>query len=168
MVNATPGHFNPGKNRYPLYRRLGEPQGWSGRVRNFSLPKGFDPRNVRSLASRYTVRAIPASRKGLEFRKFWRPAETYRIVIKIRFPILYPVYYGRNLFCLQLNRHLMHYLPYAKSRSLINNQKRFDARCSHLGCYLFTMSHGVQHLSQHLLPKRVGVLVKQHNLLYEK
>ena len=52
----------PGKTRYPLYRRLGGPQGQSGRVRKISLPPtpGFDPRTVQSIASRYTDCIIPA------------------------------------------------------------------------------------------------------------
>ena len=33
----------PGKTRYPLYRRLGGPQGRSGRVRKISPLLGFDP-----------------------------------------------------------------------------------------------------------------------------
>jgi len=33
-----------GKTRYPLYRRLGEPQGRSGRVRKISPLPGFNPR----------------------------------------------------------------------------------------------------------------------------
>jgi hypothetical protein len=44
----------PGKTRYPLYRRLGELQGWSGQVRKISPPPGFDPRTVQPVASRYT------------------------------------------------------------------------------------------------------------------
>jgi hypothetical protein len=39
----------PGKTRYPLYRRLGGPQGRSGRVRKISPPPpqpGFDSRTV--------------------------------------------------------------------------------------------------------------------------
>jgi len=39
--------------RYPLYRRLGEPHSWSGRVRKISLPPEFDPRTVQSVTSRY-------------------------------------------------------------------------------------------------------------------
>jgi hypothetical protein len=41
-------HFTPGKvARYPLYRRLGGPQGRSGLVRKISLPlPGFDPLTV--------------------------------------------------------------------------------------------------------------------------
>ena len=51
----------PGKTRYPLYRRLGGPQGRSGRVRKTSSPPGFDPRIVQPEASRYTDWAIPAA-----------------------------------------------------------------------------------------------------------
>jgi hypothetical protein len=55
------GRFTPGKvTWYPLYRRLGGPQGRrSGRVRKISLPAGFDPRTVQPVASRYTDYAIP-------------------------------------------------------------------------------------------------------------
>ena len=45
------------KTRYPLFRRLGAPQGRSGRVRKISTP-GFDPQPVQPVASRYTDRAI--------------------------------------------------------------------------------------------------------------
>ena len=48
----------PGKTRYPLYRRLGGPQGRSGQVRKISPPPGFDPRSVQPVASRYTNYAI--------------------------------------------------------------------------------------------------------------
>jgi hypothetical protein len=44
----------PGKTRYRLYRRLGGPQGRSGRVRKISPPPGFDPRTVQPVGSRYT------------------------------------------------------------------------------------------------------------------
>ena len=40
--------------RYPLYRRLGGPQGRSGQVWKISPPPGFDPRTVQPVASRYT------------------------------------------------------------------------------------------------------------------
>ena len=52
--------LTPGMTRYPLYRRLGGPQGRSGRVRKISPPLGFDPRTVQLVASRYTNYAIPA------------------------------------------------------------------------------------------------------------
>jgi hypothetical protein len=43
-----------GKTRYPLYRRLGGPQGRFGQVRKISTPPGFHPRTVQRVASRYT------------------------------------------------------------------------------------------------------------------
>ena len=36
-----PGRFTPGKTRYPLYKRLGGPQGRSGQVWKISLPTGI-------------------------------------------------------------------------------------------------------------------------------
>ena len=44
----------PGRTRYPLYRRLGGPQGRSGQVMKISSPPGFDPRTVQPVGSRYT------------------------------------------------------------------------------------------------------------------
>jgi len=44
----------PGKSRYPLYRRLGGPQGRSGHVRKILPPRGFEHRTVQNVASRYT------------------------------------------------------------------------------------------------------------------
>jgi len=38
--------------RYPLYRRLSGPQGWSGWVRKISPPQRFDPRTAQPVASR--------------------------------------------------------------------------------------------------------------------
>jgi hypothetical protein len=47
----------PGKTRYPLYRRLGGPQGRSGQLRRISPPPGFDSRTVQPVTSRYTAYA---------------------------------------------------------------------------------------------------------------
>jgi hypothetical protein len=55
----APATLTPGKTRYPLCRRLGGLQGRSGRVRKISPPKGFDPRTVQPMASRYINRATP-------------------------------------------------------------------------------------------------------------
>jgi len=42
---SRPGRsLPPGKTRYPLYRKLGGPQGRSEHVRKISTPPGFDPR----------------------------------------------------------------------------------------------------------------------------
>ena len=50
----APAVLLPGKTQYTSYRRLGEPQGRSGRVWKISPTPGFDPGRVQSLASRYT------------------------------------------------------------------------------------------------------------------
>ena len=50
----------PGKTRYPLYRRLGGPQGRSGQVWKISHPLVFDPRTIQLVASRYAYWAITA------------------------------------------------------------------------------------------------------------
>ena len=61
VVNASPCPFYPPvKTRYPWYRRLGEPQSLSGRVRKISIPSGFDPRTVHSIRSHYTDWAVAA------------------------------------------------------------------------------------------------------------
>jgi hypothetical protein len=52
---SRPGRsLHPGKTRYPLYRRVGGPQGRFGQVRKISPPPGFDPRIVQPVDSRYT------------------------------------------------------------------------------------------------------------------
>jgi hypothetical protein len=56
----APAALPPEMTRYPLYRRLGRPQGRSGRVLIISPPPGFDPRTVQLVASRYTDCVIPA------------------------------------------------------------------------------------------------------------
>jgi hypothetical protein len=64
--HATPRHATPRplfrakETRYPLYTRMGRPQGLSGRVRKISRPLGFDPRTVQPVASRYSYWATPA------------------------------------------------------------------------------------------------------------
>ena len=49
----APAALPPGMIRYPLYRRLGRPQGRSGRVLKISPPPAFDPRTAQLVASRY-------------------------------------------------------------------------------------------------------------------
>ena len=56
-----PGHFTHGKETwYPLDRRLGGPQGWSGQLWKISPPPGFDSWTVHPVVSRYTDYAILA------------------------------------------------------------------------------------------------------------
>ena len=51
---ARPGRtLPPGKTRYPFYRRLGGPQGRSGRAKNL-VPTGIRFRIVQPVVSRYT------------------------------------------------------------------------------------------------------------------
>ena len=47
----APAALPPGNTRYPLYRRLGGPQGRSGRMRKISPPPGFDTRTLKLVAS---------------------------------------------------------------------------------------------------------------------
>jgi hypothetical protein len=47
----APAALPPGKEtRYPLYRRLDGPQGWSGQVRKISPPPGFDSLTVQPVS----------------------------------------------------------------------------------------------------------------------
>jgi hypothetical protein len=56
-----PGYFAPRKETwYPLCRKLGGPNGWSGQVWKISPPPGFDPQTIQPLSSRYTNYSIPA------------------------------------------------------------------------------------------------------------
>ena len=60
-LTPRPGRFTPGKEtRHTVYRRLGWPQGRSGRARKISFPPGFDPRTVQAVASYSTDYALPA------------------------------------------------------------------------------------------------------------
>jgi len=75
-----PGPFTPVKvTQFPLYRRLGGPQGRSERVRKISPPPGFDPRTVQPVASRYTDWAIPYS-----FVRACFPSAGYKTTISSR------------------------------------------------------------------------------------
>jgi hypothetical protein len=52
---SRPGRSLPQENsQYPLYRRLGGPQGRSRQVRKISSPQGFDPQTVQPVTSRCT------------------------------------------------------------------------------------------------------------------
>jgi len=67
--SQAPATLHQRKSWYPLYRKLGGPQVWSGRVRNNSPPPGFDSWTVQVVASRYTVWAIPARKDILGMLK---------------------------------------------------------------------------------------------------
>ena len=90
--NATPWSlYLPGKTRCPLYRRLGGPQGRSGRIRNISPPPGFDPRTVQPVESRYTDCTIPAIKETVSAEKCqstWVPGIIEEAVRRIHARIL--------------------------------------------------------------------------------
>ena len=55
VANARPRPFTPpGMTSCPLYRKMGGPQGRSGRMRRASPPPGFDPRTIQPVVNRYT------------------------------------------------------------------------------------------------------------------
>ena len=54
----------PGMTQYPLYRRLGVPQGRYRRVRKPSPAPGLDPRTIQPVTSPYTDCANPAHDMG--------------------------------------------------------------------------------------------------------
>jgi hypothetical protein len=65
----APAALPPEKTRYPLYRRLGEPQDRSGQARKIWPPLGFDPRTAQPVASRYIDWAIPDHYRGHVVRR---------------------------------------------------------------------------------------------------
>jgi hypothetical protein len=83
---SRPGRsLPPGNTRYPLYRRLGGPQGRSGQEQKISPQPGFDPRTVQSVASRYTDYATRTTRVRVmcslsrsNIEKFAKSPSTYR------------------------------------------------------------------------------------------
>ena len=67
-----------GKTRYPLYRRLGEPQGQSGWAENLA-PPGFDTRTFQPVVSRYTDWATWSTNSASTFPKTVRPFNYYNV-----------------------------------------------------------------------------------------
>ena len=78
---ARPGRIlPPGKNRYPLYRRLGGPQGQSGRAEKF-VPTGIRSRTVQPVVSRYTDWATRPTLHLLVIRKIPHPGFEYEVYL---------------------------------------------------------------------------------------
>ena len=77
---ARPGRtLPPGKTRYPLYRRLGGPQGRSGRAENL-VPTGIRSRTVQPIAQSLYRLSYPAYNIE-EYQDYflvglWRPVRT--------------------------------------------------------------------------------------------
>jgi hypothetical protein len=76
----APGRLPPGKTRYPLYRRLGGPQGRSGHVRKISPPPGIDPRAVQPVASHYTNWATGPT---VTIKDLWENGQILYLVCKL-------------------------------------------------------------------------------------
>jgi len=63
---SRPGRkLPPGMTRYPLYRRLGGPQGRSGQVRKISPPPGFDHRTVQPVGTTEECSAVIITQKQI-------------------------------------------------------------------------------------------------------
>jgi hypothetical protein len=76
----------PGKTRYPLYRKLGEPQGWSGQVRKISPPTGIrSPNRPTRSQSQYQL-SYPAPRQSNTWLSFQLLPQTALLIINIVFP----------------------------------------------------------------------------------
>ena len=67
----APAALPPGKTWHPLYRRLGGPQGRSGRVQKISPSPGFDPRVVQPAVNPNTDRAITALYHALFYHNLY-------------------------------------------------------------------------------------------------
>jgi hypothetical protein len=68
----APAALPPRMIRYPLYRRLGRPQGRCGRDLNISPPSGFDPRTVQLVVNRYpTTLSHPTTPSCGEVKSEW-------------------------------------------------------------------------------------------------
>ena len=107
-VSVTPRPlFTPRKTRYPLYRRLGDPQGRSGPVRKISPPTGIrSPDRPARSQSLYRLR-YPAHYKnykkklrGLSPRANY--TELYQEKIRLRY---YPFQFGNPGVTLNTGRH---------------------------------------------------------------
>ena len=95
-VSPTPQPpVTPGKTRYPLYRRLGGPQGRSGRA-EILVRTGIRSRTVEPVVSRYTdwatgptvlLRHVQLYRRKLRFC-FYQDLYSYIISCQIK-PIIY-------------------------------------------------------------------------------
>ena len=76
---SCPGRtLPPGKTRYPFYRRLGGPQGWSRRAENL-VPTGIRSRTVQPVAQSLYQLSYPAHtsscRKCVRYAPYTRPTQ---------------------------------------------------------------------------------------------
>jgi hypothetical protein len=70
MSTQQHGYFTPEKeNQYPLYRRLGEPQGQFVQVWKILPSPGFDLQTVQPVVNRYSDYAHSEREEDTEFLK---------------------------------------------------------------------------------------------------
>ena len=85
----------PGKNRYPLYRRLGGSQGRSGLAENL-VPTGIRSRTFQPVASRYTDQATrlrprcPEGSRKLRFPDYVTMAQDGGKIVSLTYRMLLP------------------------------------------------------------------------------
>ena len=108
----APVNLPPGKTRYPLHRRLGGPQGRSGRLWKISPPPGFDPRAFQPITSRYTYYAVPDCETLVYYLLTYLLTSWCRVILEkltgLQLVKKFPAFYGIRRFITALTsvRHL--------------------------------------------------------------
>ena len=131
---SRPGRFLlPGKTRYPLYRRLGAPQGRSGQVRKISPPPGFDPRIVQPVASRYTDWATRPTISGPKQPTNYTVIQFKRLILQnlsSSSPTFAPCFYvtGIQNFDFRLAAHMWPFSIWLDEFGA--NKNNYSSRCS--------------------------------------
>jgi hypothetical protein len=90
----APAALPPGESRYPLYRRLGEPQCRSWRVRKISPPPGFDPRTVHKACNK----AYDFSRRHFQDIYHWTDTSVTSDKVLCAVTFLFP-YFSFSVLC---------------------------------------------------------------------
>ena len=94
---ARPGcTLPPGKIRYPFYRRLGGPQGWSGRVENL-FPTRIWSRTVQPIVSHYTDWVTWPTTKELQMDQFQARAIDFSLLWIQALSGVHPAFYSMGL-----------------------------------------------------------------------
>ena len=126
---SRPGRsLRRGMTRYPLYRRLGGPQGRSGPVRKISPPPGFDPRPARSPVAistelpgphlQYSTEIIHVTSKvtteHVHKSCLWKVSSKRPAIIRQHIGnslALVPLFHGGNILVKSLTRMMRKILP---------------------------------------------------------
>jgi hypothetical protein len=112
-----PAALPPGKEtRYPLYRRLGGPQGWSGRVRKISLPTGIRSSDLPSRSESLYRLSYPGPpkidvHKPISYRLCFMITENGLIVFKDQLAN------AVHAICVYLDGHLSSNSPCEKQKA---------------------------------------------------